>query len=249
MDYLRGIHAPEKQKRLSQKLKSKVQKLDGASDYARSFRESTNFTTLDDLERWEQEEQTWHLLGLMLQVEYPSCDSNQRTEPFDERLVRPSKGTEVHQYSSENDVWTRFLAHDDQAWERHTVVEWLKTCASESGQDIEKVFQDLEAGADRGSGLWAHSWLYTKEAIKGQKRLRSWPQALAPDSPGLDASLRSSDGSTGLVTELDPDAVTRQVGAWKRQMRTLKERPGWPVGRWSAVAKTGHSSVSGVRSG
>ena len=236
VDDLRGMHAPEKHRRLNQQLRGKFRKSSAASRRESALsRDHTVFTTLDDLDRWEQEEQTWHLLGLMLQVEYPSKDSRKQAHPFDERLVRPARGTEVHQYSSEQAVWSRFLAHDDQAWERHTVVEWLKTSANESGQDIEKVVEELEASANRGSGLWAHSWLYSKEAIKGQKRLRSWPQALALDSPGIDTSLRKSDGSGSLITQLDPDAVTRQDRGLEKEDENF-ERATW-LACWEMVRR------------
>ncbi|KAL8874411.1 MAG: hypothetical protein Q9174_000256 [Haloplaca sp. 1 TL-2023] len=236
VDDLRGLHAPEKHKRLGQQLRGKFKKSSAAlGRESASSRDHTYFTTLDDLERWEQEEQTWHLLGLMLQVEYPSKDSKNQAQLFDERLVRPAQGNVVHRYSAEQAVWSRFLAHDDQAWERHTVVEWLKTSANESGQDIEKVVEELEASANRGSGLWAHSWLYSKEAIKGQKRLRSWPQALALDSPGIDTSLRKSDDSRSLITQLDPDAVTRQDRGLEKEDESF-ERATW-LACWEMVRR------------
>ncbi|KAL8680255.1 MAG: hypothetical protein Q9186_003551 [Xanthomendoza sp. 1 TL-2023] len=222
--YLEEIHAPERQKRSSVRLGNKSRS---------SSRNSTHSTTTDDLEKWQQEEQTWHLLALMLQVQYPSSDTQGASSG--ERLVRPSQDIEINQYSSESAVWSHFLAHDDQAWERHTVVDWLKTCAEESGQDIENLIQDLEVNADRGSGLWAHSWLYTKEAIKGQKRLRSWPQALAPDSPGIDTSLRNSNQSQGLITQLDPDAVSRQDRSLELQDENF-ERATW-LACWEMVRR------------
>lgn len=209
--YLRGIHAPDRQKKLHQRSNGNIRGSMLKPDLQhRESKDIENITTVEDLEKWEQEEQTWHLLGLMLQVEYPSSKlKTNKTSPL-ERLVRPTKEADIHPCSSEYEVWSHFLAHDDQAWERHTVVEWLKMCADHSGRDIEQVVQNIEANADRGTGLWAHSWLYTKEAIKAQKRLRSWPQALAADSPGIDTSLRSSDRTKILVTQLDPDAATRQ---------------------------------------
>lgn len=211
VSHLRETHALEKSKKLSRNLKSRIEESSGAPEYIRTqHRDSTDFSTTDDLDRWEQEEQTWHLLGLMIQVDYPSFEATSKVEAEARRLQRPGKEEELHQFSSERSVWLHFLASDDQAWERHTVVEWLKASARDSGQDIEKAFQDLETSANRGSGLWAHSWLHTKEAIKGQKRLRSWPQALSPDAPGIDDSLRTSNGTHSLVTQLDPDAVTRQ---------------------------------------
>lgn len=224
VQYLREIHAPEKQERASARPESSPHNSYGDSSYS---------TATGDLERWQQEEQTWHLLGVMLQVQYPSSETQQASSKG--YLVRPSKAPEINRYSSESDVWFRFLADDDQAWERHSVVEWLKTCAMESGPAIEDVVQDLESDADRGSGLCAHSWLYTKEAIKGQKRLRSWPQALAPDSPGIDASLRNADRSKSLVTQLDPDATTRQARGLEHQDENY-ERATW-LACWEMVRR------------
>lgn len=171
---------------------------------------SISKTTVEDLKRWEQEEQTWDLLGRMLQIEYPITQPDDQKIEFNEVFIRPNRGPDVHRYSSEKDVWDRFLAEDDLAWERHTVVEWLKNCADSSGQDIELVVKEPESDAQRGIGIWADSWLYTKEAIKGQKLLRSWPQALDPEAPGIENSLLNADRTQGLITQLDPDAITRQ---------------------------------------
>ncbi|KAL8729897.1 MAG: hypothetical protein Q9166_004454 [cf. Caloplaca sp. 2 TL-2023] len=226
VEYLQEIHAPEKQKRTSTRLENKSRL---------ATRDSAGSSTLEDLERWQHEEQTWHLVGLMLQLQYPSSETDNQPSSSDKCLVRPSKGVEINQYSSESDVWSHFLAHDDLAWERHAVVEWLKTCANGSGQAIDEVIQYLETNADRGSGLWAHSWLYTKEAIKGQKRLRSWPQALAPDSPGIDVSLRNSDRTRSLITQLDPDAVTRQDRSLELQDENF-ERATW-LACWEMVRR------------
>ncbi|CAO1605196.1 hypothetical protein XANCAGTX0491_008719 [Xanthoria calcicola] len=224
VQYLREIHAPEKQERASARPES-------SSRY--SYGNFSHSTATGDLERWQQEEQTWQLLGVMLQVQYPSSETQQASSKG--YLVRPSKAPEINRYSSESDVWSRFLADDDQAWERHCVVEWLKTCAMESGPAIEDIVQELESDADRGSGLCAHSWLYTKEAIKGQKRLRSWPQALAPDSPGIDTSLRNADRSKSLVTQLDPDATTRQARGLEHQDENY-ERATW-LACWEMVRR------------
>ena len=168
---------------------------------------------LQDLKRWETEEQTWDLLASMLQVQYPVPDTERSTlKQFfkDSNLVRPSKTKDLHKYSSEKEIWDNHLACNDEAWEQHTVLEWLRKCADKSGQDIDEMVEELESEADRGSGLAAPSWLYTKEAIKGQKRLRSWPKALEPDGPGLETSLVGSSHKQPLVTQLDPDAISRQ---------------------------------------
>lgn len=229
VEHLKGIHAPERQQHSSKKWKRKLQNSgensSSASPRAEAY-EVGGKTSVEDLRRWEMEEQTWYLLGLMLEVEYPVPPSDgQRLDSF-QGLKRPSRSAGILRYSSERKVWDQFLAHDDLAWERHTVVEWLKKCAHESGQDIDSVVKELELGVDRETGLWAHSWLYTKEAIKYQKRLRSWPQALEPDAPGIDASLISSDRTKPLATQLDPDAVTRQGRSLEKQDQSF-ERATW----------------------
>lgn len=214
MERLRSVHSPDKQRQTATKWKRKLRSSSGSSTPRSTHSEddlgSTLKTTVEDLKRWEQEEQTWDLLGRMLQVEYPIQQSDAQSTEYKEDFIRPDKGPLVHRYSSEKDLWGRFLAEDDLAWERHTVVEWLKKCAESSGQDIELVVKELEFDAERGVGIRADSWLYTKEAIKGQKRLRSWPQALDPEAPGIENSLLNADRTQGLITQLDPDAITRQ---------------------------------------
>ena len=145
----------------------------------------------------------------MLQVEYPVARAEADRLAIQQQRKRPEPDAALHRFSSEKTIWDRFLGEDDLAWERHTVIEWLKKCADTSGPDIETVVRELEAGADR-EGLWAHSWMYSKEEIKKQKRLRAWPQALDPDSPGIEIFLTDSNNTKELVTQLDPDAMTRQ---------------------------------------
>ncbi len=211
---LENDHLPERQRQLSKTTRRRLRSSSGRStpglNPGGDDRNHGMSTTVDDLKRWQQEEQTWDLLGLMLQVEYPIPKSAGNSSDVSPDFARSKSDTEVHRYSSEKDVWDNFLATNDLAWERHTVLRWLQKCADKSGQDIEQVVQELESGADRGSGLWAHSWLYSKEAIKGQKRLRSWSKALEPDDPGLDTSLLNSEKTKVLITQLDPDAITRQ---------------------------------------
>lgn len=212
---LRRVHAPDQHGQMSKSWRHRLRSSGGPSSPRSSLRdeniEQGLQTSVEDLKRWQEEEQTWDLLGLMLQVEYPILSPELQKPEVDQGLLRPKKDQNIQSYSSEKELWARFLAEDDLAWERHTVVEWLRRCADESEKDIDAVVKDLEQDSDRGSGLWAHSWLYTKEAIKRQKRLRSWPQPLDPNAPGLDTSMIAADQSNGLVTQLDPDAITRQA--------------------------------------
>lgn len=210
VESLNKSHGPELQEELEKSLVRKMRNTDGTSGPSISGgHEGVDAgvrSSVDDLQRWQAEEQTWELFGLMLRVEHPALTS----QTPDTEQDRPSKASLVHRYSAEQDLWTHFLAQDDMAWERHTVVEWLKRSAESSGQDIDTIVAQLVPNAERGSGLHADGWLDSKLAIKQQKRLRSWPQELAPDSPGLDKSLVNSKKTNPLVTQLDPDAITRQ---------------------------------------
>ena len=208
--------SPERRRQLAKRSKQPFSKLSNRSSTGTGQEQ-----VLNDLRRWEEEEQTWDLLGSMLQVEHP-VPKNERAELrqfFNDspKLVRPMRNGDLHKYSTEKEIWDSYLASDDQAWEQHTVLEWLKKCADQIGQDIDKVAEELEAEADRGSGLAAPSWLYTKEAIKAQKRLRSWPRALEPDGPGLETSLVNAARTEPLVTQLDPDAISRQGRQLEKQ--------------------------------
>ena len=237
---LKKYHEPERQESLKKSWRRRLRSSSGRSTPI-SIHEDGNdeeklHSTLQDLQRWEQERQTWKLFGLMLQIEYPVQGSENPDSV--ERLNRPRPVVEIHRYSTEQDVWQQFLAEDDFAWERHVIVDWLKLSAEGSGQDVDSIIEQLDNGAERGSGLWSHGWLYSKEAIKGQKRLRSWPQALDPGSPGIDTSLVNADRTARLVTQLDPDAITRQGRSLEKQDVSF-ERATW-LACWEFLRR-GHS--------
>lgn len=238
VEQLKKINTHEKQHEMTRSWKGKLRSSGTStpkSTKANEDRDSNSHSMTEDLKRWEQEEQTWDLFALMLQVEFPTSQADALKPGSNERFVRPSHGPDLHRYSSEQEVWNRFLADDDLAWERHTVVEWLKRCAESSGPDIEFVVKELESNADRGSGLESHSWLYTKEAIKGEKRLRALPQVLEPDTPGIEASLLDADRMKNLITQLDPDAISRQGRNLEKQDHFF-ERAIW-LACWEMVRR------------
>lgn len=237
VEQLKKAHSHEKQHEMTKAWKRKLRSSGNSTPKSQvdEDRNSSFHSALEDLKRWEQEEQTWELFALMLQLEFPTSQPDAQKPEFNQLFVRPGQGPDLHRYSSEKVVWNRFLADDDVAWERHIVVEWLKTCAETSGTDIELVVKDLESNADRGSGLESHSWLYTKEAIKGEKRLRALPQVLEPDTPGIEASLLDADRSKSLITQLDPDAVSRQGRGLEKQDHFF-ERAIW-LACWEMVRR------------
>jgi len=158
----------------------------------------TSQTSLDDLERWEAETRTWDLLQRLLDVRH--------AEP---PTAEGDGGLQIHQFSTEREVWSNFLRHEPLAIERKTVLDWLKSAANESGEDIDELVKDLQQSADRGD-IVAHGWIHTKSAIKQRKMLHAWPQALDPSSAEVSRVHLNASKTEPLVTQLDPDAMTRQ---------------------------------------
>ena len=179
-------------------------------------------TTLADLWYWRHEQQTWTLLRRLLEFQCPKPVPG----ADDEKRRRLDALGHVHRYSPERKVWARFLIDDDLARERQTVVTWLQESAEISGNDVEIMTGQLDSVVEDGSATWAQGWTDTREAIKAQKRLRSWSRILDPSSPGLAASHVNVDRTESLVTQLDPDAVTRERRALEHPDR-LYERFIW----------------------
>lgn len=165
--------------------------------------------TAASAQRWEEEAQTWDLLRRLLPLRYR-----------DKSAATPSTATGAgagagsirrpgsdRPPQSRREYWADFVLSEPKARERKTILEWLQSSASSSGPDIDEVVQELQQNAERGEIL-AHGWLHTRGAIKQHKRLLANSEPLDPDSPDVrDSNL---DEPHRLVTQLDPDVVTRQ---------------------------------------
>jgi nuclear pore complex protein Nup107 len=159
-------------------------------------------TTVEDLERWEEEAQTWDLLRRLISLRFPRPGSKDVSKST-------PKQSRIHQYSTEREIWDDFLESNSLALERKTVLKWLKDTAEESREDIDVLVHDSQQKAERGD-VMAHGWLYTKTAIKNQKRIHVWPNAMDPSSSEVQSVHLNSTHTEPLVTHLDPDAMTRQ---------------------------------------
>jgi nuclear pore complex protein Nup107 len=157
-------------------------------------------TTVGDLQRWEEEAQTWDLLSRLVRVQHSSSGS--ATNAIES--VKP-----INRYSSEREVYDAFLVAEPLALERETVLKWLQDTAESSGEDIDVLVQELQQNAERGD-IIAHGWLHTKAAIKNQKRINAWSYALDPNSAEVQRAHLNSTKTEALVTQLDPDSMTRQ---------------------------------------
>jgi nuclear pore complex protein Nup107 len=156
---------------------------------------------VQELREWQAELATWELLRIMIEHHYhePGTDA---------AAVKAARLKEVGgtaRYCKNNEIWDRFLLEDDQAKEKAIVLRWLEQTAQNSESEIEAITQDLEQVSGKGVHTWTSGWLHTKSKIKQAKRLEGTDQPLKPN-----ATLWNEDRTNNLVTQLDPDASTRQ---------------------------------------
>lgn len=168
--------------------------------------------------KWQQEADIWDLFRLMLELHH-NPDKRAQKRERDSRLADLGN---VHRYTSEAELWDRFLLTDDVARERDLVRRWLEQTVEHQASDVTGIAEELETKAGRGKGLWSHGWMHTRETIKHEKRLRAWPE---PDALPL-PTLRRKDNNEALVTSLDPDAASRQNRALE-QADAFAERALW----------------------
>lgn len=140
----------------------------------------------DDVTKWESEAQTWSLLTRLL----PLRHKDESSKPLSSN---PSP-------KSRKEYWDDFILSDTVAQERQAVLQWLQSSAS-AGPDIDEIVQDFQQKADRGDIL-AHGWLHTRAAIKLHKSVNAIPNVLEPNASNM--------SGFSYVTQLDPDAMTRQ---------------------------------------
>lgn len=162
-----------------------------------------NAEKVKELRSWQQEADIWDLFRIMLEL-HPFEDEAQRRKEETGQIL--TKLGPAHRYTSEGELWERFLLEDDVARERDQIKQWLERTAYHQQSDLASIQEDLEAKAGTGKGLWTSGWLHTREKIKGEKRLRPWPDASASPLP----QIRRSDNNDMLVTTLDPDSPNRQ---------------------------------------
>lgn len=182
----------------------------------------------DELARLQLEADTWELLLNIIGVDDPHS-----------RLASTEAAKtafqNLHRYSSDRQIWEQFISADHYATECLTIMKWLEDTANSGVREVDTIIADLEDQAERGQGLWTHGWLYTKEAIKGQKRLRAWPRPLEPNDPGIKVSLLNTESQEPLITQLDPDALTRQKQTLQKQDQCY-ERATWAA-CWSMLRR------------
>lgn len=147
----------------------------------------------EDIQRWEQEYQTWRLLEDLITIRHPekALGSPPVVELGNDRFT--DDGLEFRQYVHENRTTN----------ERLVIMKWLEECSVRSGGDVERIAEELEERSPQGRALWTLGWMNTREKLKAEKRMRFWNTSL----DGL-PNIYDSDGNL-LIQQLDPDAMTR----------------------------------------
>jgi nuclear pore complex protein Nup107 len=189
---------------------------------------NSNPASAELVKRLEREAQTWDLLRRLLPLRYASSDNGQNVSKTEQSSM------------DSRDLLKIFLASDPSARERQAVIQWLQNNAS-SGPDIDELARELQQSADRGD-IIAHGWLHTRSSIKLRKSVTAWPHLLDRQSPAIATSFHNSDGSP-LVTQLDPDAATRQGRKLEPQDEYF-ERAIW-LGCWEHLRRG--SSLGTIR--
>ena len=156
---------------------------------------------VQELQRWQKEADLWQLLKVVLEISYqPEDHIAEETEAALAQLP------EVHRYTPESELWDRFLLESAVGKKSALVKRWLEETADSQRTDLDGIIAELESRSASKNGMWARGWMNTREKIKSEKRLRSWPSA----SDSVQPQIRSAETNALLATTLDPDAPSRQ---------------------------------------
>ncbi|KAF2435079.1 hypothetical protein EJ08DRAFT_656716 [Tothia fuscella] len=159
---------------------------------------------LQEMRQAKAEAESWKLLIIVTDA--------YAYKPSDAHKMDYRKKNRANKFTSNSDLWTGFIFEDDAARERKVVLEWLEKTANDNETTFDAIVEELESNTGLGNGTWQHGWLNTREKIKGEKRLRSITGPIRTDD-----NLISVDGIKPLVTQLDPDAPTRQKASLDKQ--------------------------------
>lgn len=173
-----------------------------------SFGASSSLSTrrseeIKELRRWQQEADIWDLFGIMLEQHPFEADAEALRAERQQQLDNMGL---PHRYTSENELWQRFIVANDAAREQNAIKEWLERTVGHQQSDLQAVQEILEAKSGKGKGMWSAGWMDTREKIKAEKLRRNWPADEKPPLP----QIRRSDNGDLLATKLDPDAPSRQ---------------------------------------
>ncbi|KAF2738985.1 hypothetical protein EJ04DRAFT_428061 [Polyplosphaeria fusca] len=193
-----------------------------------------------ELRQWESELATWELLQVIIDHYYPEPG----TVVAAEKRSRLAKVGGAYRYSPNYEIWNRFLLEDDPAKEKDIILRWLERSARTSESDIQSIYKQLEEQAGKDTNSWTSGWLDSRSHLKQMKRLQRVDGPVDPDGPYADNMRSDTDSTLALVTQLDPDAPTRQQRGLEKSDETY-EKALWMViyemirrgTSWQAIAE------------
>jgi len=170
--------------------------------------------------RWEHEAQTWDLLRRLLPLRYPA-PADDRAPPHSTQLKSGSASS-----GTNAGIWQDFLDAEPSAMERLAVLQWLQHNAStEPEASNNTTTKNQMLGRGTGAVAGHHGWIHTKSSIKLRKRLVGVEGPMDPNDAVV-KEVHTSETGSPLVTQLDPDAVTRQ-GRQLQPRDQESERASW----------------------
>jgi len=138
---------------------------------------------------WQLEHQTWELFGVLMR---------RRLAPGDHPVAHLPSDLARNKFTSDARIREHYFNADPVFAELTAVLEWLRRYSPKPTADEIEV-----PGLYREGG----GWIYTKEEIKKQKRMNQSKQLSLFGGRG---SAFAPASSQSYVTELDPDAPSRQ---------------------------------------
>ena len=220
---LKRTSGAENQGALNKSTRRRVQSMgeslnpNGQGSFGNSFQsiipsvESTtaiDSVSVQELRQWQAELATWDLLRIIIDHYHPEPGRDVEAE----KQARLEKAGGDKRYSPNSEIWDRFLLEDDQAKEKDLILRWLEQTAQDSESDIDSITALLEEKSGKGANTWTSGWLDTKSTIKQAKRMEGTDGPLKPEK----TNLKTADRSQQLVTQLDPDAASRQKRALEK---------------------------------
>lgn len=133
---------------------------------------------------------------------------------------------ELHQYSTNSEIWSAMLEVDPIADQYETMLSWLQQWKQKNSPELRDDALASWARTDRGDGPSTMGNIFTKGTIKQLKRKRVHTGALDSKNPDIRAQLRRDSDGAILATEMDPDAPSRHSALLELQDE-LYETSAW----------------------
>ena len=194
--------------------------LEAYSNIGASRRDRTSKSDPDaQIQKIQLEADLWLLVRNILSINSPEARNR-------EKIAQQSRLGELNRYSPGALVWEAFLDSDAIAQDYECILDWLQERELTTGTPMDDIVHILNSKTNRGEGIWSAGPIYTQSEVKKQKRARVLSSPLDSSIPGLrNSHTRSSDGKP-LVSQLDPDAQTRE-NAFLQEEDEFHEQAAW----------------------